>query len=183
MPVAKLTPDLAEQLFALLRRGHFAADAAAYIGIHRSTLYDWRDRGAAARKLAEQRPVPEQFETVTAHRAAVTEWRRKLKAETPYLKFAEGLELARDHGAAWLVEQILDMALNPRDKQQKWGALMTILERTRRDQWGKRTAVEHGTQDGKPLQVTHTFDPSKLTDDELEIAARLFEKAQPDSQT
>jgi hypothetical protein len=177
---SKLTPELADAVFALLRRGHYAKDAAAYVGIHRGTFYDWLDRGASARKLAEQRPVREAFDTVRDHRAAVAAWRRKCQSEKPYLDFADGVEEARDYGAAWLVEQIVEMCTNPEIKHQKWTGLMTILERTRRDQWGRRSAVEHGTPDGKPFPISTTLDPTKLSDDQLEAMKLLLEQAQPD---
>lgn len=183
-PSSKLTPELADKVASLLERGHYARSAAAYAGVSKSTFYDWLDRGAAARKLAEQRPVREQFDTVTAHRTAVSAWRRKVRAEQPYLDFADRIEHAQDYGEAWLVEQIIEMATNPSIKHQKWTALMTILERTRRERWGRRSAVEHGTADGKPFPVGHTgLDPSKLSDDQLETLRLLLEKAQPDHDT
>ncbi len=42
--------------------------------------------------------------------------------------------------------------------------------------------MEHANADGAPFMVAPTpvFDPSKLTDAELETAIRLLEKARPD---
>lgn len=179
---SKLTAELAETIFALLRRGHYLESAVAYAGIHRDTHFGWVERGNAARALAGQRPIPEAYPTSADHEAAVREWQAKMRAGKPYRDYVDGLEEARAFGEAWLVEQVLEAA-DPTVKGahlKRWQAYMTILERSRRDRWGRRSAVEHGTPDGKPFPVSHVFDPSKLSTDELEQLKLLLELARPD---
>ena len=179
---SKLTPELAAEIFALLARGHYLRSAAAHVGIGKSTLYNWLERGSAARVLADQRPVREQFDSAAAHRTAVAAWRAQAAREKMYLDFADGVELAQDRGEAWLLEQILANALDKDLRNQKWTAFMTVLERTRRERWGRRSSVEHGTPDGKPFPISHVFDPSKLSVEELEQLKLLLERAKPDDQ-
>jgi hypothetical protein len=180
MPQAKLTPKLAEEIYALLRRGHYMKSAAASVGIHKSTLYDWLDRGASARKLEEEQPHRDDYPTVAAHRAAVRAWNAKRRLERRYLDFADRVELANDQGEAWLLEQILTICADPDTRNSKWTGFMTVLERTRRERWGRRSNVEHSTPDGKPFPVSHVFDPAKLSTDELEQLKVLLDRAKPD---
>lgn len=183
MPDTKLTRPLTEAIFAMLRKGHYIESAAAKCGIHRDTLHRWRQLGAEARDLARHEPKRDDFATVAQHRKAVVAWNAERRRLRPYLEFLDGFELAHDFGEAWLVEQILDHAANPDVRNNKWTAYMTILERSRRDRWGRRSSVEHGTADGKPLQISHTFDPAKLSDDELDTLQRLLERARPESES
>lgn len=176
----KLTPELAERIYELLRRGHYTRSACAYVGVSKSSLYNWLDKGASGRILVDQRPVREAFPTAADHRRALARWRAQLAREQLFADFADGVEMAQDFGEAWLVEQILEMVGDPAVKHQKWTALMTILERTRRDRWGRRSAVEHGTPDGKPFPVSHVIDPSKLSNEELDTLRSLLERAQPE---
>lgn len=182
MTELKLTPARAKKIFDLLKRGHYTEAAVAYAGVHKDTFYGWIERGNEARALADQRPVAEQYQTAADHAAAVADWEAKLAAKQVYLDFLAGLEHAKSFGEAWLTEQVLEAA-DPASKQtyqKRWQAYMTILERTRRDRWSRRSAVEHGTADGKPFPVSHVFDPSKLSVDELEQLKLLLERAKPD---
>lgn len=180
MPASKLTPQLREAICAKLRKGHYLNSAAAACGIHKSTIFDWIDRGNAARLLAEQEPLREAYPTAAAHRKAVTEWRAKTRAEKPYLEFVDAVDLARDAGEAWLLDQIIEMCTSSDVKHNKWTGLMTVLERTRRDRWGRRSVTEHATPDGKPFPVAHSFDPSKLSNEQLAQLQLLLEAARPD---
>ena len=51
---SKLTPARADRLIQALRLGYPYASAAAYVGIHRDTLQNWRRRGAEALETATQ---------------------------------------------------------------------------------------------------------------------------------
>jgi hypothetical protein len=79
--------------------------------------------------------------------------------------------------------EVRDMALIGRAGETQWQAAAWRLERRYPDRFGRRTRVDHATQDGKPFPVSHSIDPSKLTDDQLEALKLLLEQAQPDSQT
>jgi hypothetical protein len=177
---SKLTRAIATQICEHLRQGQYKKDAAALVGIHRDTLDYWERRGRAAREHAEHPPLRPDFTSEEAFLEARTEWRRLPRAEKIYADFSIQAELAYDFGAGWLVQQILDHAANPDVRNNKWTAYMTILERSRRDHWGRGQRVEHSTPDGKPFPVSHAFDPSKLTDEELEVLQRLLERARPE---
>ena len=47
----KLTPELQEKLLRYLRGGNYVETAAACVGIHRDTFYEWMKRGAKGHKL------------------------------------------------------------------------------------------------------------------------------------
>lgn len=43
---SKLNSDIAEKICALIRAGNYIETAAAYVGIHKETIYDWFRKGA-----------------------------------------------------------------------------------------------------------------------------------------
>jgi hypothetical protein len=158
---SKLTPQLSAKLCHYLERGHTIEGATGMVGIHRDTYYGWIEHGHAARVLrAQGRPVP--------------------RAELPYLAFTDAAELARNYGEGWLFEQMLEAAEGgAKDKHLKrWQAYMTALERTRSDRWRRRAAAEFVAQkDAAPAMFT--FDPEKLSTDELAELGVLLAKAAP----
>lgn len=180
---SKLTVPIAEEICRHLRKGQYKKDAAALVGIHRDTLDYWERRGRTSREKAEHPPLRPDFTTDAAYREARAAWSREQRAEKVYRDFSIAAELAYDFGAGWLVQQILAHAADENVRNNKWTAYMTILERSRRDQWGRGQRVEHSTPDGKPFQVSHIFDPSKLTDEELDVLQRLLERAKPEAES
>lgn len=180
---SKLTKAIADQICEHLKQGLYKKDAAALVGIHRDTLDYWERRGRASREKAEHPPLRPDYGTDTDHEAAHLAWMREQRAEKVYRDFSIAAELAYDFGAGWLVQQILAHAANPDVRNNKWTAYMTILERSRRDHWGRGQRVEHSTPDGKPFAVSHVFDPAKLTDDELDVLQRLLERARPETES
>lgn len=158
---SKLTPTLQKALCGYLERGHTIEGATGLVGIHRDTYFSWMDRGNSARTLRDQgKPVP--------------------RLELPYMTFADAVGLARNHGEGWLTEQVLEAAEGgAKDKHLKrWQAYMTMLERTRSDRWRRRAAAEFVAQkDAAPAMFT--FDPEKLSTDELAELGVLLAKAAP----
>lgn len=49
----KLTPELQDQILALVRDGNFVSTVAGLVGIHRDTLYGWLERGEAEKPSAD----------------------------------------------------------------------------------------------------------------------------------
>lgn len=152
---AKLTPAVHKSIVSDIERGQYIVAACAKAGIHRDTFYAWIERGQLAR----------------ADREA---GKRIAKTEQPYLDFLEATELARDAGEAWLVDQLLDAAADPKGRGQ-WTAYMTLLERTRPDRFRRPQQVQ--PTGGSP--ATLTFDPKKLSADELDQLEQLLVKARP----
>jgi hypothetical protein len=158
----KLTPQLAESIYVLLRRGHYMRAAAAYVGIGKTTLYRWLDEGAYGRGVADHPPLRDDFATPAQHKRAVVSWRANVAREKLLADFADGVELAQDYGEAWLLEQILAHAADPNARNTKWTAYMTILERTRRERWRRPSAVDSE----KPAGAMPAIDFTRLSDDE-----------------
>lgn len=149
----RLTAEIVDQISEHLRKGKPKRAAAAAVGIHRDTLNDWERAGRTA--------IAKASEGLTLNA------REQLLAES-----LPKLELAVDEGESWLVDQIIETA--QRGKPQ-WQAFATVLERTRPDVWQRKRVVEHSGG----FNVTHSFDPSKLSDAELDVLERLLEKAAP----
>lgn len=168
----KLTPQLAETIFALLRRGHYVRSAAAYAGIGKTTLYRWLNEGGKGSTLADHPPLRDDYATPAQHRRGVASWRLKVAREKALVDFADGVELAQDHGEAWLLEQILEHAADPNARNTKWTAYMTILERTRRERWSRGPRAE----DAVPQAGVGAVDLSKLTSDEREQFRSLLQR-------
>lgn len=177
----KLTAKTADEICEALRRGHYLKSAAAHAGIPRRTLSKWIEQGNEFRAAQDQRPVREAYANAVEHRKAVAAWRSMLARKQLYIDFADAVELAMDQGEAWLLEQTLAMIQDENVRNNKWTGYITILERTRRERWGRRSSVEHGTPDGQPFPVSHIFDPSKLSTVQLEQLKELLELAQPES--
>lgn len=105
------------------------------------------------------------------------QWLKKGRAAKSggYFDFVVALE----HALADCEVQDLDTILVA--SKEYWQAAAWRLERRYPDRYGRRQRVEHATPDGKAFPVSHTIDPSKLSDDELEALKRLLEAAQPDT--
>jgi hypothetical protein len=159
MAAYKMTVKLVDELCDLFRKGITIEGATGIVGIHKSTYFDWRERGNAARALREQgKPVP--------------------RHELPYLHFVDKVDLARNYGEGWLQQQLLEAIADPKTRGQ-WQGYMTMLERTRPDRFRRRAAAEYIAQ--KPqTPAEFTFDPQKLSNDELDSLQVLLEKARPD---
>lgn len=158
---SKLTAALRDELARLLGRGHTINGACGLVGIHKSTYFDWIERGSIERmKLEKGTPLNHE--------------------ERGYVLFADAVELARDHGEGWLFEQMLEAAEgSASDKHLKrWQAYMTALERSRPDRWRRRAAAEFMQERNAPPAML-TFDPEKLDTEELRQLQTLMAKAAP----
>lgn len=157
--VAKLTSKLRDDLCEKLKQGQTIEGATGLVGIHRSTFYDWLERGHAARAFREQgKAVP--------------------RNELAYLHFVDAVELARNHGEGWLHEKALEAIANPKEGG-RWQGYVTLLERTRPDRWRRRASSEYAPKVADAPPSVFTFDPQKLSNDELRQLEVLLEKAQP----
>lgn len=182
--VTKLTPTIRQELVEYLKRGHYKRSAAALVGIHRDTLEEWERRGAKAKEIISHPPLRDDYLDEETFEQAELDWKTLVRRERPYAELADATQQAYDYGEGWLMEQILEAA-DPATKktyQKRWQAYMTILERSRRDRWSRRSITEYGNADGKPFEVSHSFDPSKLSLDELEQLKLLLDRARPDDQ-
>lgn len=128
--------------------------AASFAGIGLSTFRDWLKEGRRAERLMgpHSEHLTRKIELVLAVEDAISGFK---------LSLTGGIF---QHG------------------RESWQAWAWLAERRFPDEFGRRQRIEHGNVDGEPFRVATTplFDPSKLTDEELEEAHRLLRKGQPD---
>lgn len=150
-----MTDEALERVTDAIRRGASIGIAASYAGIARSTLSDWLSTGRAALMKHGVGQIPEELAEVAAFTFAVEQAMGEFKLDA----------LAR-------------IAADPAWQSDAW-----ILERQWPDEFGRRQRIDHGNAEGEPFRVQPTpmFDPSKLTDEELDDWIRLARKAAPDT--
>jgi hypothetical protein len=112
----------------------FLKDAAAAVGIAESTVHNWLARG-------QHWVNPESGERLA----------NIPKAELPYLEFLESTTRARAKVVDIALAGILDAG------KLDWRAYAWYLERTRPDEYGRRTRFEVGGKDGEGLSLAEVF--------------------------
>lgn len=154
----KLTPELQENVLKVIRSGNYIETACAYVGINKSTFYDWLKRGAREKDRVAKNP-----------RARVR------KDEQPFVDFSNAVEKALAHA------EIRDVAIIGKAAEENWQAAAWRLERKFPDRWGRKDkyALEHSGKDGGPIETSHKeeMDLSNLTDKELEQLEQIITKS------
>lgn len=131
---------VAEAVVAVLRSGCSIDTAASVVGIHRTTIYDWIARGEEFRG-AEKVPA----------------------AERRFSDFADAVTRAREVVVQMALDGILEAG------KADWRAYAWFLERSRPDEFGRRTRFELGDGDGGTLTLAELMasagtDPSSADD-------------------
>lgn len=154
---SKLTAELTAKLCEVIASAVPMDTAAAYVGISRQTMYSWMRAARDMQHHAENNVGP---------------WNEQ---ESLLLDFANGLDKAV---AAW---EVTALGRVTAAAAEHWQAAGWLLERRKPDEYGRRQRIDMGNADGQPFRMTQTpmFDPSLLTDEELETVVRLLRKAQP----
>lgn len=124
-----LTPEIQEQITTVIRNGNYIETAAAYAGIHKSTLYDWMKRGARERKRMEETG------------------KRVLKKELPFLEFSDAIEKALAES------EMLDVSTIGKAAEYDWKAAAWRLERKFPQKWGKKFQQIDGNEEEKLLKL------------------------------
>lgn len=154
----KLTPEIVNEISKIIRSGNYIETACAYVGINKTTFYDWLKRGAREKERVSKNP-----------RAKVK------KSEIPFVEFHDEIEKALAHS------EIRDVAIIGKAAEENWQAAAWRLERKFPERWGKREryAIEHTGKDGGPIETSqkHEVDLSKLTDKELEQLENIISKS------
>ncbi|HEY8723434.1 MAG TPA: hypothetical protein VIL92_06195 [Gaiellaceae bacterium] len=151
----KLTAEIIVLLCEQLRKGKTKRAASGHVGVHRDTLKEWENRGRQARgKHLEGGALND--------------------AEELYLELLLESELALAQGESWLIDMILDAAGGEKSHLKKWQAYMTLLERTRPDDWRRRSSAEYVERDKTPAARLNV---SKLNLEERESLRELLKKA------
>lgn len=155
---SKLTPKIQEEILRVIKSGNYIETACAYVGINKSTFYEWLKRGAREKDRVAKNP-----------RAKVR------KSEKPYVDFSNAVEKALAQA------EIRDVAIIGKAAEENWQAAAWRLERKFPERWGRKEkyALEHTGKDGGPIETSHTeqIDLSNLTDKELEQLERIIAKS------
>lgn len=137
------TLTVGEAVVLCLGAGTTIETAAGTVGIAASTIYDWLARAEEFR--GEAKPP---------------------KSELPYLEFSEAVTRAREGVVTLALSGIIEAG------KADWRALAWYLERSRPDDYGRRTRLDHGGVggDGEKLSLAELFaraatDPSRDGDD------------------
>ena len=154
----KLTPKLQDDIVKVIRSGNYIETACAFVGINKTTFYDWLKRGAREKDRVERNP-----------RAKVR------KSERKYVEFSNAIEKALAHA------EIRDVAIIGKAAEKEWQAAAWLLERKFPDGWGRKDkySLEHTGKDGGAIETSQKqeIDLSNLTDKELEQLERIIKKS------
>lgn len=154
----KLTKKLQEEILKVIRSGNYIETACAYVGINKSTFYDWLKKGARELDRVEANP-----------RASVTKDMRK------YVDFSQEIDSALAYA------EIRDVAIIGKAAEENWQASAWRLERKFPDRWGRKDkyALEHSGREGGAIETSHKeeIDLSNLTDRELEKLEKIIDKS------
>ena len=152
----KLTPELQEDILKIIRSGNYIETACAFVGINKSTFYDWLKRGAREKDRLEKNP-----------RARIR------KSEKIYVEFSNAVEKALAHA------EIRDVAIIGKAAEENWKAAAWRLERKFPERWGRKEkySLEHSGIAGGPIEARHELDLSKLPDKELLQLENIIRKS------
>jgi hypothetical protein len=153
--VTKLTPEIIEEMGTAIRAGASFPTASMFVGITQSTLQRWLSDGRNA--MGTMGPHEEELQL--------------------RIDLVRELDEALSSFKIDLTGSILQHG------RDNWTALAWLLERKFPQEFGRVQRIEHANPEGEAFRVAPTplFDPSKLTDEELDILIALTEKARPDS--
>lgn len=155
---SKLTPEIQEEILRVIKSGNYIETACAYVGINKTTFYDWLKKGAREKERVAQNP-----------RARV---RKDLQK---YVDFSNAVDKALAQA------EIRDVAIIGKAAEENWQAAAWRLERKFPDRWGRKEkySLEHSGKDGGPIETSHTeqIDLSNLTDKELEQLEKIIAKS------
>jgi hypothetical protein len=105
-----LTRELADELIKALDNGNTIANACALAGVGEATYHRWIVRGEQAAELLEHEPQRDDYPNAKAHKAALSEWRKRCTAEQPFREFRERSTRARarvfDRATSAIVEAL-----------------------------------------------------------------------------
>lgn len=155
---SKLTPEIQEEILRIIKSGNYIETACAYVGINKTTFYDWLKKGAREKDRVAQNP------------------RAKVKKDLQiYVDFSNAVEKALAQA------EIRDVAIIGKAAEENWQAAAWRLERKFPERWGRKEkySLEHTGKDGGPIETSHTvqIDLSNLTDEELTQLEKIIAKS------
>lgn len=157
----KLNTETQEKIVSAIRAGNYIETAAAYAGIHKSTLYDWLKRGEREKQRVAKNP----------------RYRIK-KDEQQFVEFSDAVERALAEA------EVRDVAIIGKAAEEYWQAAAWRLERKFPHKWGRKV-IEHSGS----LEVKHNDDIKRIekqleTDAESrELLKEFFRRSREHSDT
>lgn len=158
----KLNKKIEEELVSVIRSGNYIETACAYVGIHKSTFYDWMRKGAKEKDRVDKNP------------------RAKVKKEMkPFVELSNSVEKALAHA------EVRDVAIIGKAAEKNWQAAAWRLERKFHDKWGRkdRRYLEHSGKNGDAIEtkMTSQIELGKLSDEEVMQLEQLISKSTDDN--
>jgi predicted aldo/keto reductase-like oxidoreductase len=158
----KLTPELQEELVKVIRAGNYIETACAYVGINKTTFYDWLKRGAREKERLAKNPNA-----------------RPKKSEAPFVELSNAIEKALAQA------EIRDVAIIGKAAEENWQAAAWRLERKFPERWGRKERLtadlnhlgQVATHGQYEVRVEHNIASELLEDEEArELIKRLIRK-------
>jgi transposase len=115
----KLTPEIEQEITKAIRAGNYIETAAAYVGINKTTLYDWMKRGARERERLEKNP-----------KAKIK------KSEAPFVEFSNAVK------KALAAAEMRDVQIIAKAAESNWQAAAWKLERRAPQRWGRKDRLQ-----------------------------------------
>ena len=125
----KLTPELQEELVKVIRAGNYIETACAYVGINKTTFYDWMKRGAREKERLERNTNA-----------------RPKKSEATFVELSNAIEKALAQA------EIRDVAIIGKAAEENWQAAAWRLERKFPERWGKKSQY-HNDEEERSLKL------------------------------
>lgn len=123
-----MTQSVQDEICEYLREGNYLETSAILVGVHKNTVYNWLKDGHKALTMQEQGKE-------------ISDLQRRC------VSFLGAIKKAEAEAERMALLTLSSMA------SEAWQSIAWRLERRHPDRWGRRTAIEHSTPDGKPLRV------------------------------
>lgn len=124
-----LTEDRLKAITTMLRAGAYVDDACRSVGIHRSTFYNWIQRGNIQRERLNA----------------------GLEIETDEQTFLDFLDAVEEADAEGIIGHVMN--IDNAAKNGTWQASAWILERKQPRKWGRYDRTEISGPEGGPIQI------------------------------
>ncbi len=145
----KITSEIQAKIVDAIKAGNYIETAAAYAGIHKSTLYDWLKRGEREKQ-----------------RVAGTK-KKIAKKEEAFVIFSDAVEKALADA------EVRDVMLIAKAAQVDWKAAAWRLERKFPDKWGRKDRVDAEVKHSGQIDSNQKVDLSALSVEELRAIAGI----------
>jgi transposase-like protein len=166
----KLTPDLQSKILERLRAGATVQATCDSVGIHKSTFYDWIDRGEKAKSgifsdFSDEATRAQADGLITA---AIQFKKGMLPNDTESVTTESFEETRIDKDGKPYQYRKTVTKRTVTHNQGDWRAAMEYLARRDPDNWARqKVELDIGNKDGKPFRTEVTI-LSDLSDDELD---------------